>query len=79
MIREALDSEADVPVIGNELMGSNKNAKKFNEKERTLRGGVGGIRALSVDDVDRELTRINESPQVRRIIIFELNRRLYFL
>jgi len=54
MLREALDSEADVPVNKSELRGHVDNAKLFEQqKKRTRADSVVGIRALSADPVDR--------------------------
>ena len=58
MLRESLESEANVPGDGSELRGHVDHAKLIEQqKERTRVDSVVGIRALSADDDDRSTRR----------------------
>jgi len=52
MLREALESETDVPEDGNERFCTSQ-MHGINKSEKTRGDGVIGVDALSVDSVDR--------------------------
>ena len=59
MMRETLVSEIDVPDNGNgnEGPGISRTCQNENEDKRTRGEGVVGVRALSVDSIDRSTGR----------------------